>query len=101
MPKQIEILDLPPDARALVAECELTGRQTLFTRNGKPVVTLVSHDEYLALRETVDIANDEALRAQIAQGDEEAAQGKLMLVEDLIENQKPETRNQKPETRNE
>ncbi len=69
--------------RELVGECELTGRRTLFTRNGRPVVALVSHDEWLALRETLDIANDEALRAQIAQGDAEAQRGAVMEVEDL------------------
>jgi len=83
MEKRIDILDLPPDVRELVGECELTGRRTLFTRNGRPVVALVSHDEFLALRETIDIANDSVLREQIAQGDEEAGRGKVMEVEDL------------------
>ena len=95
MEKRIDILDLPPEVRELVGECELTGRRTLFLRNGRPVVALVSHDEYLALRETIDISNDEALRAHIAVGEDEAKRNALMLVEDLLENQKPETRNQK------
>ena len=69
--------------RELVGECELTGRRTLFLRNGRPAVALVSHDEYLALRETIEIANDEALRAQIAQGEAEAQRGGVMEVEDL------------------
>lgn len=85
MLKRIDILDLPPDVKELVAECELTGRQTLFLRNGRPVVALVSHDEYLALRETIDIANDSALRGQLAQADEEAKKNALMVVEDLLE----------------
>ena len=71
--------------RELVGECELTGRRTLFLRNGRPAVALVSHDEYLALRETIEIANDEALRAQIAQGEAEAQRGQVMEVEDLME----------------
>ena len=54
--KAIDILDLAPDVRELVGECELTGKRVLFTRNGRPVVALVSHDEYLALRETIEIA---------------------------------------------
>ena len=32
---------------------------------------LVSYDEYLALRETIDIANDSLLFARIAEADEE------------------------------
>ena len=81
--------------RELVGECELTGRRTLFLRNGRPAVVLVSHDEYLALKETIEIANDEALRAHIGAGEEEGKRGQVMEVEDLLENQKPETRNQK------
>lgn len=83
MEKRIDILDLPPAVRELVGECELTGRRTLFTRNGRAVVALVSHDEWLALRETLDIANDEALRAQLAQGEAETERGAVMEVEDL------------------
>jgi len=83
MEKRIDILDLSTEVRELVGECELTGRRTLFLRNGRPVVALVSHDEWLALRETIDIANDEALRGHIAQGDEEARRGQVMEVEDL------------------
>jgi len=85
MEKRIDILDLPPEVRELVGECELTGRRTLFLRNGRPVVALVSHDEYLALRETIEIANDEALRAQIAQGEAEGQRGQVMEAEDLME----------------
>ena len=85
MDKRIDILDLPPDVREIVGECELTGRRTLFVRNGRAVVALVSHDEYLALKETIGIANDEALRAHIAQGEAEAQRGQVMEVEDLLE----------------
>src|SRR5947199_6131126 len=85
MEKRIDILDLPPDVRELVGECELTGRRTLFTRNGRPVVALVSHDEFLALKETIDIGNDSVLREQIAQADAEAQRGSVMEVEDLLE----------------
>ena len=83
MEKRIDILDLLPEVRELVGECELTGRRTLFLRNGRPAVVLVSHDEYLALKETIEIANDEVLRAQIAQGEAEGQRGAMMEVEDL------------------
>ena len=83
MEKTLEILDLPSDVRELVGECELTGQRTHFNRNGRPVVTLVSHDEYLALRETVEIANDVALRAQIAAAEDEVQRGSVLLSEEL------------------
>ena len=75
---------MPTAARELVAECELTGRRTFFQRNGRVVAVLVSHDEYLALRETIEIANDVALRARIESSDEEMKRNAIMLPEDLF-----------------
>jgi prevent-host-death family protein len=68
---QIDILDLGEDSRDLIRECEVQGKQTVFTRNGRPVAILVSHDEYQALRETIDIANDAELFAKLAEADQE------------------------------
>lgn len=45
---------------------------------------LVSFDEYLALRETIEIASDEYLRARIETADEELRRNKLLLPEDLF-----------------
>ena len=86
MEKRLDLLDLPPDVRQLVGECELTGRHTVFERNGRAVVILVSYDEYLALRETIDITNDAALRASIERAEEEVKRNALLLPEDLFEN---------------
>ena len=85
MDRRQEILDLAEEARELVRDCEITGKRTVFTRNGRDVAVLVSHDEYLALRETIEIAGDPALRKQIARGAEEVKRGRMLLVEDLVE----------------
>ena len=85
MEKRLNLLDLPPDVRQFVAECELTGKKTVFERNGRAVVILVSYDEYLALRETIDIANDAELRAAIERAEEEVKRGTMLLPEDLFE----------------
>ena len=85
MEKRLDLLDLPPDVRQLVGECELTGRHTVFERNGRAVVILVSYDEYLALRETIDITNDAALRASIERAEDEVKRNALMLPEELFE----------------
>lgn len=82
---RIDLLDLPEAARDLVRECEASGERTLFERNGRAVAILVSHDEYLALRETIDIFNAPLLYARIEAADEEVRRGKMMLVEDLFE----------------
>ncbi|HEX9160533.1 MAG TPA: hypothetical protein VF980_02405 [Thermoanaerobaculia bacterium] len=70
--------------RELVGECELTGRHTLFDRDGRTVAILASHDEYLALRETVNFANDTGLRDRVAAADDEIRRGAMLLPEDLF-----------------
>ncbi len=90
MDKRLELLDLPPDVRQLVAECEISGKRTVFSRDGRPVAILLSHDEYLALRETIDIANNADLRRQIETAEEEVKRGAMMLPEDLFETMKDE-----------
>ena len=70
--------------RELVSECELTGNRTVFERFGRPVAILVSHDEYLALRETVEIAGDPDLRQMLDATEQEIRRNALMLPEDLF-----------------
>ena len=69
--RKIDLLDLSDEARDLIRECEAQGERTFFERNGRPVAVLVSYDEYLALRETIEIANDSLLFAKLAEADEE------------------------------
>jgi PHD/YefM family antitoxin component YafN of YafNO toxin-antitoxin module len=69
--RHLDVLDLPEDSRDLIRECEAKGTRTVFERNGRPVAVLVSHDEYMALRETIEIANDSLLFARIAEADAE------------------------------
>lgn len=69
--RRIDLLDLGEDARDLIRECEVQGTRTTFERYGRPVAVLVSHDEYTALRETIDIANDSLLFARLAEADQE------------------------------
>jgi PHD/YefM family antitoxin component YafN of YafNO toxin-antitoxin module len=83
--KEIDILDLAEDVRVLVGECEVTGKRTLFCRNGRPVAMLASYDEYLALRETVEIVKNGVLLARITAAEEQIKRGAMLLVEDLLE----------------
>lgn len=82
--KRLEIPDAPPAVRELVSECELTGRRTVFERNGRAAAILISYDEYLALRETVEIAADSDLRRMIDATEDEIRRNKLLLPEDLF-----------------
>jgi hypothetical protein len=81
--KRVEILDLPEDARELIRECEVQGTKTFFERGGRPVAVLLSHDEYVALRETIALSNDALLYARIESADEEMRTGRLIASEDL------------------
>ena len=83
MEKPLEILDLPDDVRRLVGECELTGKRTFFSRNGRSIAVLLSYDEYLALRETLAIATDANLRASIDAAEDEVKRGALLAAEDV------------------
>jgi len=84
MEKRLEILDLSDAVREIVGECELTGKRTLFERNGRPVAILASYDEYVALRETIAIAADAILRGRIDAADEEIRRGAMLLPEELL-----------------
>lgn len=83
--KRVDLADLPGEARDLVRECEVRGERTRFERGGRGVAVLVSWDEYLALRETVAISNEPLFYVAIETAEEEVRQGKMLLVEDLIE----------------
>ena len=85
MDRRVEILDLADEARELVRDCEITGQRTIFTRNARDVAILVAHDEYLALRETIDITGDGGLREQLGRAEAEVDRGALLLLEDLVE----------------
>ena len=82
---RIDLLDLPEQARDLVRECEARGERTVFERNGRAVAVLVSYDEYLALRETIDLVNSPLQYARIETADDEVRRGKMLLVEDLLD----------------
>lgn len=68
----------------LVSECELTGRRTVFLRGERPVALLLSYDEYTALRETIEIAADRAVRDELLVAEEQSRRGALLEAEDLL-----------------
>lgn len=82
--RTLDVLGLGESLRELVGECELTGQRTVFTRNGKKVVALVSHDEYLALRETIEIAADGETMARLTSAEEDIASNRILAMEDLL-----------------
>lgn len=83
--KHVEIIDQPDEVRELLAECEVTGRRTVFDRDGRSVAVLVSWDEYLALRETIEIANDAALSAAMRKSEAEVERGAIIQFSPQLE----------------
>lgn len=82
--RAIEIADLEESTAHLTAECELSGKRTVFLRHARPVAILISHDEYLSLTETIAITASEGLRSDLATADEQARTGDLLLPEDFL-----------------
>ena len=83
MADAFEISDTTGQLQELVSRTELTGKPVHFLRNGNPVVVLISHDEHLALRETIALAADERLRNELAAAEQETKSGDLYLAEEL------------------
>lgn len=82
--RTIEAAETIDELRQLIRECEVTGRRTIFTRSGQPVSILVSHDEYLALRETVELSAEPEVLRDIELAEEQGRRGELILPEDLF-----------------
>lgn len=78
------VLELEPPLSRLVNECELTGRRSIFVRNGKAVAVLISNDEYVALRETTALSADPSVDSSLAEADEQIRTGAVLLAEDLL-----------------
>lgn len=82
--RTVEISDLDPVMRQALAECELTGRRSLFMRGGRIVATVLSWDEYLALRETVALGSDQRLHERLERRNEQIRANDLLAPEDLF-----------------
>lgn len=81
---RIEITEADESLREPVSAAEISGRHTIFSRNGRPVAILLSHDEYLALAETVAIAADGELMTAIGHAEQELARGDVYDAEDIL-----------------
>lgn len=82
--RSLDSTELSEELRQFVRETEVTGRRTIFSRNGKPVAIMVSHDEYMALRETIDLSSQPEVLADIVEAENQAKKGALLLPEDLF-----------------
>ncbi|WP_419551943.1 type II toxin-antitoxin system Phd/YefM family antitoxin [Candidatus Poriferisodalis sp.] len=56
----------------------------VVTRHGRPSFVLMSPDELESLEETLDILGDEELMASLRLSQQEAAEGKLIPLQEII-----------------
>lgn len=62
----------------VVDRVSLHHERVTVTRNGRPVVVMISPDDLAALEETLDVLSDPAARADIREADEAYARGDVI-----------------------
>lgn len=76
MLKDIPITEARDELTSLPDQLRVTHQAITVTRRGKPVLAILSWEEYEALVETLEIMSDNELMALLRQGIKEAKEGK-------------------------
>lgn len=67
----------------VIDEIADTQERVTVTRNGRPVVVMVSADDLAAIEDTLEILSDPALRKQVEAGRKAIAAGRVVDRDDL------------------
>ena len=67
----------------VIDEIADTQERVTVTRNGRPVVVMVSADDLAAIEDTLEILSDPALRKQVEAGRKAVASGNVVGRDDL------------------
>ena len=73
----LAIAEARDNFRSIIDEVSATGAGYTITRHGKPVAVLISHDEYEALIETLNILSDDDTMDAIAEAKAETRQADI------------------------
>ena len=65
MTRTLPISEVKTHLPELASKVEARDEQIVVTRNGKPIVVILSYGEYEGLRETIDVLSDPKLMRQI------------------------------------
>ena len=76
--KDLPITEARDELTLLPDRLSETHETITVTRRGKPVLAILSWDEYEALVETLEIISDEELMQSLRQGMKDLAQGKTV-----------------------
>ena len=83
MSRVLSLSEVKAKLSEVVAEIDTTHERVTVTRNGRPVVVLVSTDDIEAIEETVAILSDPAAVRQIEQGRAAIAAGDLASRDEI------------------
>ncbi len=83
MSKVLSLSEVKAKLSEVVDEIDTTHERVTVTRNGRPVVVLVSTDDIEAIEETVAILSDPAAVRQIEQGRAAIAAGDLASRDEI------------------
>ncbi len=83
MPRVLSLSEVKAKLSEVVDEIDTTHERVTVTRNGRPVVVLVSIDDIEAIEETVAILSDPAAVRQIEQGRAAIAAGDLASRDEI------------------
>ena len=81
--KDLPITEARDELTSLPDKLSATHQTVTVTRRGKPVLAILSWDEYESLVETLDVMADEQLMAALRRSIREAKQGKLIPWEQV------------------
>lgn len=69
---------------AVVDEVHGTHERVTVTRNGQPVVVIVSPDDLASMEETIELLSDPAELAAVAEGESDIAAGRVHDLVDVL-----------------
>ena len=83
MSQVLNVTDAKARLSELVAGVTTTHDHVEITRNGEPAAVLVSYSELQAMRETIALLTDREGASQIAEAEEDIAEGRVTDFEDM------------------
>ncbi len=83
MSETLNVTEAKARLSELVASVVATQEHIEITRNGAPAAVLISHEELMALRETIVVLSDPQVVADIAEGLADIRAGRTVDAEDL------------------
>ena len=84
MPEVLPFSQAKARLSELADRIEKQHERIVVTRHGRPSFVLMSPDELESLEETLDTLGDEELMASLRLSQQEAAEGKLIPLEEVI-----------------